>query len=956
MFPQRGMRHSLALALLAPALALAECPPKWKPLGSGMNRAVEALTVYNGELIAGGGFTTASGIPCSYIARWDGTYWRPLGSGMNGRVWALTVYDGELIAGGEFTTAGGVACNYVGQWNGTQWRALGSGLDASTRALAIYNGQLIVGGWFTAAGGVLCNGITRWNGAEWQPLGSGMAGEYPYVNTLTAYDGQLIAGGEFTVAGGEPCSRIACWDGTQWQALDAGMDDKVSALTVYNGRLMAGGDFFQAGGRWVNFIASWDGGRWQPLGTRLPIGLNGPSLDLTAHNGELIVGGYFTKAAGVAYDRIAAWDGTRWHPLGSGMNAWVSALTIYDGELIAGGSFTSAGGQVCNYIARWGCPFEPNLLRNPGFEEGTDGWLGFGPVTLTAPTTQPRTGQRSGYVTNRSAAWNGIAQSLLGVLQPGAGYAVSAWVRLDSAPSAPVYLAIKQTDSAGTKYVPIQSATGADTGWVHLHGLFTLNVSGTLTELTLHAAGPPAGVNFYLDDAAVTPLGDWKAEANARIEQIRKRDARVTVVNSHGCPLRDVQVSARQVRHHFAFGSAINGTVQHNTQYADFFKNHFEWAVMENESKWDYNEPTRGNVTYETADKIATFCHDHDITLRGHCIFWEVEEYVQPWVKTLTNPELQIAVQNRLESAVSHFRGTFVHWDVNNEMMHGDFFRKRLGPEIHPWMFRQARVLDPSRGLFVNDYNNIDGTETMAYKAHIRALVAAGAPVHAIGAQCHFGDVVSPYCIKANLDSLSEVGLPIWCTEFDVVDADENARADKLEALYRVAFSHPAVEGILMWGFWAGSHWRGPNAAIVNLDWSLNAAGRCYEALMSEWTTTAAGITAPDGTFDFRGFHGDYEVTLTPPGGQPAVQRVSLGSGDGQAILNLKLTARCRGDVNCDGKINNFDIDPFVLALVDPTGYAKQYPNCDRLEADINADGKVDNFDIDPFVKLLTGP
>jgi hypothetical protein len=32
------------------------------------------------------------------------------------------------------------------------------------------------------------------------------------------------------------------------------------------------------------------------------------------------------------------------------------------------------------------------------------------------------------------------------------------------------------------------------------------------------------------------------------------------------------------------------------------------------------------------------------------------------------------------------------------------------------------------------------------------------------------------------------------------------------------------------------------------------------------------------------------------------------------------------GDVNCDGAINAFDIDPFVLALTDPVAYAAEYP------------------------------
>ncbi len=61
------------------------------------------------------------------------------------------------------------------------------------------------------------------------------------------------------------------------------------------------------------------------------------------------------------------------------------------------------------------------------------------------------------------------------------------------------------------------------------------------------------------------------------------------------------------------------------------------------------------------------------------------------------------------------------------------------------------------------------------------------------------------------------------------------------------------------------------------------------------------------------------------------------------------------GDLNCDGLVNAFDIDPFVLALTAPDAYALAYPDCDYMLADINGDGAVNAFDIDPFVLLLTG-
>jgi subtilisin-like proprotein convertase family protein len=60
-------------------------------------------------------------------------------------------------------------------------------------------------------------------------------------------------------------------------------------------------------------------------------------------------------------------------------------------------------------------------------------------------------------------------------------------------------------------------------------------------------------------------------------------------------------------------------------------------------------------------------------------------------------------------------------------------------------------------------------------------------------------------------------------------------------------------------------------------------------------------------------------------------------------------------DSNCDGLVNAFDIDPFVIALTAGDRWLATYP-CDYMCAnDINCDGYVNAFDIDPFVGCLTG-
>ena len=48
----------------------------------------------------------------------------------------------------------------------------------------------------------------------------------------------------------------------------------------------------------------------------------------------------------------------------------------------------------------------------------------------------------------------------------------------------------------------------------------------------------------------------------------------------------------------------------------------------------------------------------------------------------------------------------FQHWDVNNEDLHGDFFKRHLGDvNITSEMFRWIHNLEPSVKLFLNEYS-----------------------------------------------------------------------------------------------------------------------------------------------------------------------------------------------------------------------------------------------------------
>jgi hypothetical protein len=185
----------------------------WSALGSGINGTVEALAVLgNGDLVAGGTFTTAGAAEASNIARWNGVAWSALGSGLgsgiNGTVEALAVLgNGDLVAGGTFTTAGAAGASNIARWNGVSWSALGSGLGSGiggrVMALAVDAADgVIAGGSFTSymPDGSVISGLARWNGVSWSAVGNGMiSGDVLALAMLPC--GDLMVAGRFDSAG-----------------------------------------------------------------------------------------------------------------------------------------------------------------------------------------------------------------------------------------------------------------------------------------------------------------------------------------------------------------------------------------------------------------------------------------------------------------------------------------------------------------------------------------------------------------------------------------------------------------------------------------------------------------------------------------------------------------------------------------------------------------------------------
>ena len=154
--------------------------------------------------------------------------------------------------------------------------------------------------------------------------------------------------------------------------------------------------------------------------------------------------------------------------------------------------------------------------------------------------------------------------------------------------------------------------------------------------------------------------------------------------------------------------------------YKEKFLENFNSAVTENAVKWGNMEREKGIVNFATTDNILAWTDENNIPLRGHNIFWGIPNRVQDWLKEMDDEELTDALHTRARTVAARYKGRFVEYDLNNEMIHGNYYEDRLGPDITGKMVEWIKAIDPQAKLYLNDYDILTARLVRKYAKHIQ--------------------------------------------------------------------------------------------------------------------------------------------------------------------------------------------------------------------------------------------
>ena len=389
------------------------------------------------------------------------------------------------------------------------------------------------------------------------------------------------------------------------------------------------------------------------------------------------------------------------------------------------------------------------------------------------------------------------------------------------------------------------------------------------------------------------PDAPWRPLAAQRIEQYRKADITLQVQDDQGNPIANTPVRLEMQRHQFAFGTAVNprrlaGGSLNNPIYQDKLVNldgnghGFNWVVPENALKWRAWEQGWAGSPTETVNGIQWLL-DRNIQVRGHVLVWPSWQFMPPDMQNnASSPSYMLnRINGRLVEILNYpgVRGKVQEWDFINEIAHVRDLENALngtpgyptGREVYPEIIDQAFEEDSTLINYINDYNilsngSVAGGDYVLFKSMLDEIVSAGAKLDGIGFQAHMGGaLIAPDSLYAILeDCHQQYGRDIKITEYDQADIIGDSLAAKYTGDFlTMIFSHPGVNGFLMWGFWDGAHWY-DHAPLYEENWTPKPTHATFiDLVFNQWWTDTTLTTDANGEIVLRGFKGDYQLTTS---------------------------------------------------------------------------------------------
>ena len=381
----------------------------------------------------------------------------------------------------------------------------------------------------------------------------------------------------------------------------------------------------------------------------------------------------------------------------------------------------------------------------------------------------------------------------------------------------------------------------------------------------------------------------WRKDALAKIERIRKGDINVIVKDKDGNAVPDADVKLDMYEHEFLFSVAVNPlTAMKEEAYRKTIVENFNSLGTEGgfHRKYKNQDKQKG---YDDIARLIKWAYANGCAgnIKGHALTWDSETSEEPGLEVYDDatmgPYLHLLYDKAgLDAEIkSHFEWMakkfpdVTDWDVSNEdgsrrtTPSLNIFHNVYGDEFLVNWYKYAREIFPNANLCLTDGFNCSQEIFKLSQKPFLDWAVKNLDFDTIGQQGHVGYTATPKTISDTLDILGSYGKRIRITEFDTgnITEDLNYQANLVRDSLIAYFANENVDMIQLWGFVDFSPDKHSKRILCNYDYSLKPAGIEYRDLVyNKWWTRENGTTDNKGTFSSRGYYGDYTITVKKDG------------------------------------------------------------------------------------------
>lgn len=234
----------------------------------------------------------------------------------------------------------------------------------------------------------------------------------------------------------------------------------------------------------------------------------------------------------------------------------------------------------------------------------------------------------------------------------------------------------------------------------------------------------------------------------------------------------------------FDMGTCVKSNYLSKSENVDFMLKNFSSVTPEYELKLPTIHPAENLWNFGAMDKIADFCRENNLKLRGHCLVWG---NLNNWMVYdedggFVDKETYFARQyDYFQTVMTRYGDIIKVWDVVNEPFNFDnsgAFKNNpiyqiCGEEYITRSFEQAREIAPNATLVLNETGILkNDTKQRYFFKYMKKWLDAGVPIDAVGIQAHwqtFSVTETPLRLSSLLKKMAKLDLKeLQITEMDL--------------------------------------------------------------------------------------------------------------------------------------------------------------------------------------------